>query len=247
MILIPAIDIKDGCCVRLVRGDLSDPTVYSSDPVSQARRWADLGASRLHVVDLDGAKAGEPVHAEAIADIVRACPELAVQVGGGIRSVGAALAYLEAGASFVIVGTRAAREPEFIAELASRSPERVIGAIDVLDGKVAVGAWSESAEVDPLDLALKFQQGGAAAIVYTDVSRDGTLAGANVRDTADFARELDLPVIVSGGIKGLDDVREVLSHLNSGIQGAIAGKSLYEGTLDFALAQQEIRRHVAAS
>ncbi len=240
MLLIPAIDIKDGRCVRLVQGDMDESTVYSNDPASQAARWIEAGARRIHVVDLDGAFAGRPVNASIVGRIASQHPDIEVQVGGGIRTLETAGRYLDEGVSYVIIGTRAVREPEFVAEISSRFPGTVIAGIDVRGQKVATEGWADSEQTDIAKLASDLAAAGAAAIVYTDIERDGMLSGVNVEATADLAERVDIPVIASGGIRGLGDIRRLLERSEAGIFGAIAGKSLYEGTLDYASAVRMI-------
>lgn len=243
MLLIPAIDIQDGRCVRLVQGKMDDATVYSESPVSQARRWFEAGARRLHVVDLDGAVAGKPVNAELIGDIRLNCPNMVVQVGGGIRSLDTAVEYLDAGIDYVILGTHAVREPSFVSMVHRERPGRVIVALDVRSGKVATEGWTGTVDRDVFELASEFEHYGAAAIVFTDVDRDGMLSGFNAKSTEELARRVGIPVIASGGVRDLDDIRTLLKVSDAGIIGAISGKSLYEGTLDYAEAVSLIHNH----
>ncbi len=241
MLLIPAIDLKDGSCVQLRQGEAASATVYSDDPPAMARRWAAAGARRLHVVDLDGAFAGEPVHAAVVEDVVRAVPDVAVQVGGGIRSLEAAGAYLRAGASQVIAGTRAIEEPGFLCELATAFPERTALGLDARGGRLATRGWQAEADVEAaafvariaaLDLPL-------FAIVYTDVARDGMLSGVDAAATARLAATAPVPVIASGGVRSLADLEALRTlDLGAALLGAISGSALYEGTLDFAAGQR---------
>lgn len=231
MLLIPAIDLKDGRCVRLRQGRMAEGTVFSDDPVAVARRWREAGAGRLHVVDLDGAVSGAPVHAETVAGIVAAF-DAPVQVGGGIRNREAAAAYLSAGVRYVIVGTRAVNEPTFVTELCAEFPGRVIAGLDVRDGRLAVEGWSKLSSHSPLDLAQRFEQDGAEAVVFTDVSRDGMLSGVNAEATAELAAELAIPVIAAGGVGGVEDIHRLGRVADSGILGVIAGRALYDGSLD---------------
>lgn len=240
MLLIPAIDIKDGRCVRLVQGNFNEVTVYSDDPASQAARWIEAGAQRIHIVDLDGAVAGAPVNADAVRRITRQYPETEIQLGGGIRNRESVERYLDAGVNYVIIGTRAVREPEFVGELSSRFPGTVIAGLDVRGEAVATQGWADSKRTDVAQLANRLALNGAVAIVYTDIERDGMLSGVNVNATAQLARRVPIPVIASGGIRDLADIRQLLEVSDSGILGAIAGKSLYEGTLDFTEAVQFI-------
>jgi len=238
VLLIPAIDLKDGKCVRLRQGRMEDDTVFSDDPVSMAARWVGEGARRLHLVDLNGAFAGQPVNADAIRAIAAANPELPIQVGGGIRSVETVEAYLEAGVSYCIIGTQAVREPEFVNRACKAFPGHIIVGIDASDGKVAVEGWAEVSDIEAVDLAHRFEDAGVSAIVYTDISRDGMMQGVNAEATAALAGAIDIPVIASGGITNLDDIRRLLEVANSGITGAITGRAIYEGTLDFAAGQR---------
>lgn len=238
MLMIPAIDLKEGRCVRLRQGRMEDDTVFSDDPVATARRWQQQGARRLHLVDLDGAFAGEPRHAEVIAAIARACPGLPLEVGGGIRAHDTIATYLDAGVSWAIIGTQAVRDPEFVATACGRFPGRVIVGLDARDGHVAVEGWAEESAHDAVEFARGFSDAGVAAIIYTDIGRDGMLQGPNVAATARVARAAGVPVYASGGMKGLDDVRALAAAGEPNIAGAILGRSLYEGTIDLAAAQQ---------
>mgnify|MGYP001812442758 FL=1 len=207
MILIPAIDLKDGKCVRLRQGIMEDDTVFSDDPLEVAQRWVDAGARRLHIVDLNGAFAGRPVNAEPIRRIADAFPELPIQVGGGIRDAVTIEAYLGAGVQWCILGTKAVREPHFVSEVCLQFPSHIIVGLDAKDGKVAVEGWSKLSRHDVIDLARHFENDGVDAIVYTDISRDGMMKGVNVEATARLANEVRIPVVASGGITDIDDVR----------------------------------------
>ncbi|KAA6183035.1 1-(5-phosphoribosyl)-5-[(5-phosphoribosylamino)methylideneamino]imidazole-4-carboxamide isomerase [Thiohalocapsa marina] len=239
MLLIPAIDLKDGNCVRLRQGRMDDETVFADDPVQVARRWADAGARRLHLVDLNGAFAGEPVNGDAIRAIVAACPDLPIQVGGGIRDERTIAAYLDAGVTWCIIGTQAVREPEFVARACAAFPGHVIVGLDAQDGQVAISGWAEVTEHRVEDLARRFEHDGVDAIVYTDIGRDGMLSGPNIEATVRLAEAVATPVIASGGITRLDDVRALAAVADAGIVGAITGRAIYEGTLDFAEGQRE--------
>ena len=237
MLLIPAIDIKGGRCVRLSQGKMDAETVYSDDPVETARRWVDAGARRLHVVDLDGAVSGRPENAEVVHRVVEACPGVPVQVGGGIRDEDTVQSYLDAGVSFVIIGTKAVTTPHFVEDVCIEYPGHIIVGLDVREGKVAIEGWSKLSRHDALDLAQQFELNGVTSIVYTDISRDGMLAGLNIEATVAFAKGLTIPVIASGGVTNLDDVRALCAVNEEGIGAAITGKAIYEGTLDFTEAQ----------
>lgn len=237
MLVIPAIDMKEGKCVRLRQGRMEDATIFSDDPVAMAARWVDEGARRLHLVDLDGAFEGKPMNAPAIEKIAKANPQLPIQIGGGIRDVETARAYIDAGVSWVIIGTKAVQEPEFVAELSGECPGHVIVGLDAKGGKVATDGWAEVSGVDVRDLARQFEDAGASAIVYTDIARDGMLEGANVSATAALADVTATPVIASGGVRDNDDIRALCGVQGRGISGVIVGRSIYEGTLDLAKAQ----------
>lgn len=237
MLLVPAIDLKDGKCVRLRQGRMEEDTVFSDDPVAMAGHWVDCGARRLHLVDLNGAFAGEPVNGDIVRAIASSFPDLPIQIGGGIRSLEIAQAYLDAGVHWVIVGTRAVAEPDFARDLCRLFPGRVIVGLDARDGRVATHGWAEITDMDVTTLASQFGDFGVSAIVYTDISRDGMLQGVNVEATAALARAIDIPVIASGGITNLDDVRELCAVAHQGIEAAITGRAIYEGTLDFAQGQ----------
>ncbi len=238
MLLIPAIDIKNGQCVRLRQGRMEDDTVFSDDPVAMAARWVEAGARRLHIVDLDGAVAGRPVNIGIVRSIATRFPELPIQVGGGIRDEETIELYLDAGVSYVIIGTTAVTEPHFVADVALAYPGHVIVGLDAKDGKVAIDGWSKLSHHDVIDLAQHFERDGVAAIVYTDISRDGMMSGVNVEATVDLARAVTIPVIASGGIASLDDLRALAACESEGVTGAILGRALYEGALDFAECQQ---------
>jgi len=237
-LIIPAIDLKQGRCVRLRQGRMEEATVFGDDPLAMAQRWVDAGAQRLHIVDLDGAFAGEPRNAEAIASICQAHPHLPVQVGGGIRDVDTINDYLQAGVRFVIIGTQAVRDPQFVSAACGAFPGRVIVGLDARDGRVAVQGWAESSTLTALELALSLQGVGVVAIVYTDIGRDGMLQGVNSQATAALAGAIDISVIASGGVSNLDDIRRLQQVAAQGIEGVIVGRALYEGTLDLAEAQQ---------
>ncbi len=238
MILIPAIDLKDGQCVRLRQGRMEDDTVFSDNPVEMAGRWYDAGARRLHLVDLNGAFEGKPVNGEIIQEITKTYPDLPVEIGGGIRTVDTVEAYLEAGVAYVIIGTKAVEDPDFVTELCKQFPGNIIVGLDAMDGKVAIKGWAEVSDVDLFDLSRRFEGDGVDAIIYTDISRDGMMQGANVENTAKLAQAINIPVIASGGIHDLGDVEAICKVAHYGISGAITGRAIYEGTLDFAEGQK---------
>ncbi len=234
MILFPAIDLKDGACVRLLRGEMDTATTYNSDPADQARRFVDAGCQWLHVVDLDGAFAGKSVNGAAVAAIVAAAGAVPVQLGGGIRDEAGIESWLAHGINRVILGTAALRDPELVKRACARWPGRIVVGIDAKAGKVAVTGWSETSTMKALDLALKFEATGAAAIVYTDIARDGTLQGPNVEQTVDLAFQLTTPVIASGGVSSLADLAALKKHEDSGIVGVISGRAIYDGRIRLA-------------
>ena len=238
MILIPAIDLKDGQCVRLRQGRMEDDTVFSDNPVKMAGRWYDAGARRLHLVDLNGAFAGKPVNGEIIQEITRTYPDLPIEIGGGIRSIETVEAYLDAGIAYVIIGTKAVEDPDFVTQLCKQFPGNVIVGLDAVEGKVAIKGWAEVSDVDLFELSKRFEHDGVDAIIYTDISRDGMMQGANVEHTAELAQTISIPVIASGGIHDLTDVEALCKVAHHGISGAITGRAIYEGTLDFAAGQQ---------
>lgn len=238
MLLIPAIDLKDGKCVRLRQGRMEDDTVFSEDPVAVAGRWIGEGAQRLHLVDLDGAFAGIPRNGEIIHAIRETYPDVQIQVGGGIRDEETIQAYLDAGVDFVIVGTKAVSAPHFVSDIAAEFPNRIIVGLDARDGKVAIDGWSKLSHHDVIDLARKFEEDGVEAIVYTDISRDGMMKGVNIEATARLARSIRIPVIASGGITNIDDIHALGALAADGVMGAITGRAIYEGALNF----QEARK-----
>lgn len=238
MLMIPAIDLKDGKCVRLRQGRMDDDTVFSDDPVAMAARWVAAGARRLHLVDLNGAFAGKPVNGDVVRAIAKRWPELPIQVGGGIRDAETIQAYLDAGVTYCIIGTKAVREPDFVDAVCQQFPGQIIVGIDAKDGLVAVEGWAEVSSVKAIDLACRFAHAGVSAIVYTDISRDGMMQGVNVEATAALARAAQIPVIASGGVTNIHDVERLLRVRDSGVIGAITGRAIYEGTLDLAAAQR---------
>jgi phosphoribosylformimino-5-aminoimidazole carboxamide ribotide isomerase len=217
---------------------MEDDTVFSDDPVAMAGRWVEAGARRLHIVDLNGAFEGKPMNARVIHAIAEKYPDLPIQVGGGIRDDDTVQAYLDAGVQYVIIGTKAVSAPHFVSDLCLEFPGHIIIGLDAKDGKVAIDGWSKLSNHDVVDLAQHFEQDGVSAIVYTDISRDGMMQGVNVEATVKLAQAITIPVIASGGITNLDDIRALCEVADEGIMGAITGRAIYEGTLDFAEAQK---------
>lgn len=240
MLLIPAIDLQKGRCVRLRQGDLeNNVTVYNEDAVDQACRWADLGAQRIHIVDLDGAKTGKPVNAPLIRDMIEEIGgDADIEVGGGIRTLSQIEAYLDAGVRYAVIGTAAVKTPGFLKEACAVFADHIIVALDAKDGIVATDGWVKSTGHEAVDLAKRFEDYGVSAFLYTDISRDGMLSGVNVEETAALARAVNVPVIASGGMHTLEDVKVLMAVESDGVMGAVLGRSLYEGTIDFAQAQQ---------
>jgi phosphoribosylformimino-5-aminoimidazole carboxamide ribotide isomerase len=237
MLIIPAIDLKDAKCVRLKQGDMQQATIFSEDPTAMAKHWSGLGAKRLHVVDLNGAQAGKPKNEAVIRKMIAAAGEdMPVQLGGGIRDLDTIERYLDSGVTYVIIGTAAVKTPGFLHDACGAFPGHVMVALDARDGKVAVEGWSKMTRHEVVDLAKKFQDHGVEAIIYTDIGRDGMLSGVNIDATVRLARELSIPVIASGGISDMKDIEALCAVQSEGIVGAITGRALYEGTLDFAQA-----------
>ncbi len=239
MLIIPAIDLKDGHCVRLKQGLMEESTVFSEDPGAMAQHWLDAGARRLHLVDLNGAFAGKPVNEPAIKAIIEAVgSEIPVQLGGGIRDLETIERYLDDGVQSVILGTAAVKSPGFLHEACDAFPGQIIVGLDAKEGKVAVEGWSKLTGHDVIDLAQKYEDYGVSAIIYTDIGRDGMLNGVNIDATVALASSLTIPVIASGGVTNLDDVTNLCGVEDEGIMGVISGRAIYEGTLDFAAAQE---------
>ena len=231
MILFPAIDLKNGQCVRLEQGDMARATVFNLDPAAQARSFAAQGFEYLHVVDLDGAFAGKPMNAQAVEAMLKAVT-MPVQLGGGIRDLKTIEAWLAKGIARVIIGTAAVRDPELVKGAAKQFPGRVAVGLDARDGKVAVEGWAETSQVTALEIARRFEDAGVAAIVFTDIARDGLLKGLNLDATIELAERISIPVIASGGFASIDDVRALLAPRAGKLAGAIAGRALYDGRLD---------------
>ena len=241
MLLIPAIDLKDGKCVRLRQGDLDDATIFSDNPVEVAARWTNLGASRLHLVDLNGAVAGKPLNESVIkAILAEVGDDLPVQIGGGIRDLDTIERYLDAGISYVIIGTAAVKSPGFLQDACVAFPGQIIVGLDARDGKVATDGWSKLTKHNVADLAKKFEDYGCEGIIYTDIGRDGMLTGVNIEATVALAQHVRIPVIASGGITNMTDIDALLAVEDQGVAGAILGRSIYEGTLDFKAALDRV-------
>jgi len=238
MLLIPAIDLKDGRCVRLKQGDMNASTTFSEDPAAMARRWLDAGARRLHLVDLNGAFAGKPINETAIkAILAEVGDEIPVQLGGGIRDLDTIERYLDDGLSFIIIGTAAVKNPGFLHDACSAFGGHILVGLDAKDGKVATDGWSKLTGHEVIDLAQKFQDYGVEGVIYTDIGRDGMLSGINVEATVKLARALTIPVIASGGLSNLADIDKLCAVEPEGIEGVICGRAIYTGDLDFAAAQ----------
>lgn len=243
MLLIPAIDIKEGKAVRLRQGVMADSTVFSDSPVTMADRWVELGAKRIHLVDLDGAFAGKPVNADVIHEIAQRHPDVPIQIGGGIRDEKTIEAYLDAGVQYVIIGTRAVNEPHFVSDIAIEYPRHIIIGLDARDGKVAIDGWSKLSKHDVIDLAQHFEEDGVHAIIYTDISRDGMMQGVNLESTRKLAESVRIPVIASGGVTDMNDLIALQKIEEAGVAGVITGRAIYEGTLDFAEGQKYFDNH----
>ena len=238
MLIIPAIDLKDGQCVRLRQGLMEDSTVFGDNPVDFAKQWVDKGCRRLHLVDLNGAFAGEPINGEVVTEIAKAFPKLPIQIGGGIRSGDTIEHYLQAGVDFVIIGTKAVKEPEFVTDMCKQFPGHIIVGLDAKNGLVATDGWAEVSDIQATELAKQFESDGVSAIVYTDIARDGMMQGVNVDATVTMAQASTIPVIASGGITNMEDIKALKAQADQGIMGAITGRAIYEGTLDVKKAQE---------
>ena len=237
MLLIPAIDIKEGKCVRLRQGLMEDSTVFSDSPVEMADKWVSLGAKRIHLVDLDGAFAGKPANADVVNEIAERHPNVPIQIGGGIRDEKTIQAYLDAGVQYVIIGTRAVNEPSFVKDIAVDFSKHIIIGLDAKDGIVAVDGWAKLSKHNVIDLAQQFEDDGVQAIIYTDIARDGMMQGVNIEATQKLAESVRIPIIASGGVTNMDDLVALQKIENSGVEGVITGRAIYEGTLDFAKGQ----------
>jgi len=237
MLLIPAIDLKDGNCVRLRQGLMEDATVFSGDIVAMAKRWVDEGARRLHMVDLNGAFAGKPINAQAVYQVREAFPELPIQIGGGIRDLETIDAYLSAGVSYCIIGTQAVHHPEFVTEACKAFPGHIIVGLDAKQGMVAINGWAEVTNYQVAELGKQFENDGVEAIIYTDIGRYGMMQGVNIEATQALAKALNIPIIASGGITDLEDIKALSKIEADGVTAAITGRAIYEGTLDFKMGQ----------
>ncbi|WP_308365148.1 MULTISPECIES: 1-(5-phosphoribosyl)-5-[(5-phosphoribosylamino)methylideneamino]imidazole-4-carboxamide isomerase [unclassified Microbulbifer] len=236
MIVIPAIDLKDGQCVRLRQGEMDDATVFSDDPLATAQHWVDEGARRLHLVDLNGAFAGNPVNGEAVTAIAKQFPQLPVQIGGGIRDLDTVEKYLDAGVTWAIIGTAAVKNPQLVKEACREFEGHIIVGLDAKDGLVATEGWAEVSDVQATELAKRFADCGVSAIVYTDIARDGMMQGVNIPATLEMARAVQIPIIASGGVSSIEDIQKLLEA--GEIYGAISGRAIYEDKLDLRAAQQ---------
>ena len=238
MLLIPAIDLKDGHCVRLEQGDMSVSTSFGDDPAAMARRWLDAGARRLHLVDLNGAFAGKPVNESAVKAIIKEIGnEIPIQLGGGIRDLDTIERYLDDGLSYIIIGTAAVKSPGFLKDACTAFGGHIIVGLDAKDGKVATDGWSKLTGHEVVDLGLKFQDYGVEGVIYTDIGRDGMLTGVNIESTVKLAQALTIPVFASGGLSSMDDIEKLCAVEDEGVEGVICGRSIYTGALDFAKAQ----------
>lgn len=244
MLVIPAIDLKDGKCVRLRQGEMDDATEYDA-PVDAAERWVKAGAKRLHIVDLDGAFAGKPVNAGVINEITTKFPDLDVQVGGGIRDEETIQTYLNAGVRYVIIGTKAITTPHFVEDMCAEFPGHIIVGLDAKNGKVATNGWSKLSNHDVIDMAQRFEDMGVESIIYTDIGRDGMLTGVNIEATVKLAQSIRIPVVASGGVTNMEDIKALCEVESEGVAAAITGRAIYEGSLDFEEARKYSEEHAA--
>ncbi len=238
MIIIPAIDLKDNKCVRLRQGIMDDDTVFSDNPTLMAEKWQLQGAKRLHLVDLNGAFQGKPVNLNSIKEITQSFPELEIQVGGGIRDIDIANQYFDIGVNYLIIGTKAVTHPEFVTELCKEFPEKIIIGLDATNGYVATDGWAKKTNIKVIELAKKFEQDGVLSIIYTDIQKDGMMQGVNIETTKDLLMKTSIPVIASGGITDINDIINLKKIAKFGLIGAITGRAIYEGKLDFIEAQK---------
>ena len=239
MLIIPAIDLKDGKCVRLKQGQMEKSTIFSENPVEMARKWVNLGAQRLHLVDLDGAFAGKPVNESAIKSIVSEVgADIPIQLGGGIRNLDTVEKFINSGVDSVIIGTAAVTHPGFLHEACFAFPGQIVVGLDAKDGDVAINGWAKLTGHNVIELAQKFEEYGVESIIYTDIGRDGMLSGVNIEATVKLSESLKIPVVASGGVSNIGDIKALCEVANIGIRGVITGTAIYEGTLDFKAAQQ---------
>lgn len=243
MLLIPAIDIKDGKCVRLRQGRMEDETVYGNSPLEVAERWINEGAKRLHIVDLNGAVSGKPGNADIIHTIAETFPDIIIQVGGGIRHEDTIQTYLDAGVNYVIIGTRAVTTPHFVSDVCLEFPGHIIVGLDARDGKLATEGWSKLSNHDVVDMARRFEDDGVVSIIFTDIGRDGMMSAVNIEATLNLCRQITIPVIASGGIGSMEDIKALCEIASEGVEGAITGRAIYEGAIDFAAAQKYANEH----
>ena len=239
MLLIPAIDLKDGHCVRLIQGDMDQSTTFGEDPAAMAAKWLDAGARRLHLVDLNGAFAGQPKNLSAIKSILKEVDgEIPVQLGGGIRDLDTIERYIDLGIEYLIIGTAAVKNPGFLQDACSAFPGHIIVGLDAKDGKVAIDGWSKLTGQDVIETAKRFEDWGVESIIYTDIGRDGMLSGINIDATVKLAQSLKIPVIASGGLAGMADIEALCKVQDEGVEGVICGRAIYTGDLDFAAGQE---------
>ena len=231
MKIIPAIDIQNGNCVRLRQGDFAQETIFDKNPLNIAHKWVDEGAERLHLVDLDGARLGSPINLDIISSICKKFPSIPIQIGGGIRDLKTAENYLLAGATYIIIGTKAVEEPKFVKELCKKFPGNIIVGVDAKNGEVATDGWESVSDKNAIELSKEFENIGVSEIVYTDIEKDGMMKGLNMDATLNLAKSVNIPIIASGGVSCLDDIRKMKPYINSGISGIIIGRALYEKTI----------------
>ena len=242
MKIIPAIDIQNGNCVRLRQGDFSRETIFNNSPLDIAEKWVKDGAQRLHIVDLDGARLGEAINIDLISKICKTFPSIPVQIGGGIRDIETARKYFHAGASFIIIGTKAVEDPNFVKDLCIEFHKKIIIGIDAKNGEVATEGWVSNSKVNAISLSKKFEDFGVSEIVYTDIEKDGMMGGLNIKATVDLAKEINIPVIASGGVSSNDDLKKIINYEKFGISGVIVGRALYENKINIKEAQEILRK-----
>lgn len=242
MKIIPAIDIQNGKCVRLKQGDFSKETIFHENPLVMAKKWVDEGAKRLHIVDLDGARLGKPVNIEIISEICKEFPSVPVQIGGGIRDLSTAQKYIDCGASFIIIGTKAAEDPNFVKILCKTFDGKIIVGIDAKDGEVATEGWKFNSKINAIELSKKFEGYGVVEIVYTDIEKDGMMKGINIQATVNLANEINIPVIASGGVSNIEDIKKISAYEIDGISGVIVGRALYEEKVKIKEAQEFLNK-----